>query len=186
MKKRWLLILCIIVGLGNAAFAQETKTVTNAELEKFKQKRLQSEKDLRENYEKLGFPTPEELARQNAQRRADLEKLSNQLREEELQKQFAEAERLNAVRSQSDYWSGQNGYLTYSTGFDSYGYPSFGYFNYLPSRRGFLGYKSGLKLRFNYGGRNSLRGNIRLGGGYAFPSPFFNRPRGLTFSVRRR
>ena len=39
----------------------QTRTITNADLEKYKQKRLAAEKELRENYRELGFPSPEEL-----------------------------------------------------------------------------------------------------------------------------
>ena len=53
----------------SAAFAvgAQTKKVTNADLEKYRTERLKAEKDLRENYAKLGFPSPEELAKQQAE-----------------------------------------------------------------------------------------------------------------------
>lgn len=54
--------LLTFVCIGSA----QTMTVTNADLEKFKTSRIQAEKDLRENYAKLGFPLPEEMAKQNA------------------------------------------------------------------------------------------------------------------------
>ena len=63
MKKRLLFVLCSIFVAANLTAAQ-TKTVTNSDLEKYRQKRLQAERDYRENYAKLGFPSPEELERQ--------------------------------------------------------------------------------------------------------------------------
>ena len=69
MKRKVLFILCSIFITVSFASAQSAKrTVTNTDLEKFKQKRLNAERDLRENYEKLGFPSPEELEKQ---RKAD-------------------------------------------------------------------------------------------------------------------
>ena len=62
MKKQITVFLGLILALSSAAIAQ-TKTVTNSDLEKFRQKRLQSERQYRENYERLGFPSPEELER---------------------------------------------------------------------------------------------------------------------------
>lgn len=63
-------------------FAQ-TRTVTNADLEKFREKRLRAEQDLRENYEALGFPSPEELERREAESRRERAALDRRLREEE-------------------------------------------------------------------------------------------------------
>ncbi|HMS40609.1 MAG TPA: hypothetical protein PKE69_10305 [Pyrinomonadaceae bacterium] len=50
MNKRLLFIL--ILTFTASAFAQ-TKTITNADLEKYRQKRLAAEKDYAENYERL-------------------------------------------------------------------------------------------------------------------------------------
>ena len=60
MKNKTAVFLSFILAFSFSAFAQ-TKTVTNADLEKFRQKRLQAEREYRENYERLGFPSPEEL-----------------------------------------------------------------------------------------------------------------------------
>jgi hypothetical protein len=131
MKKRLLFILCFIIGLGNSALAQKAKTVTNAELEKYRQKRVQSEKDLRENYQKLGFPSPEELEKRNAEKRASMEEVAEQLREEQLQKQNEIVAQANALRLQIASVDAQINYLRSQVGssdwsnqgvFLSYGY----------------------------------------------------------------
>ena len=146
MKKRLLFILCSIFVAANFAAAQ-TKTVTNSDLESHRQKRLQAERDYRENYERLGFPSPEELAKQIEQDKKERSELAERLRSESLEREKAESE--NA------YWRAQTEILRYNGGsggaaaqnnqgasngngfyppvyFGSqtfYGYPNYGYSN---------------------------------------------------------
>ena len=50
---------------GAVVFADgQTGTVTNADLEKFRAKRVAAEQELRQKYAELGFPGPAELERQ--------------------------------------------------------------------------------------------------------------------------
>src|SRR6187402_2911402 len=97
MKKLCVLILCLISAV--TALAQ-TKTVTNADLEKFRQQRLTAERQLKENYAKMGFPSPEELEKRNARERAELEQYAERLRNERQQKEIL-AE-VDMLRSQVD------------------------------------------------------------------------------------
>ena len=76
-----LFILALIFAAANLAVSQ-TKTVTNSDLENFRQKRLKAERDYRENYEKLGFPSPEELDRQSEQSKRELAKLARRIEAE--------------------------------------------------------------------------------------------------------
>ncbi|MDQ3801599.1 MAG: hypothetical protein M3384_19425 [Acidobacteriota bacterium] len=72
MKERILLVLSLILAMTVgfvSAQTRATKTVTNADLEKFRQKRLAAEADYRDNYEKRGMPSPEELEEREAERR---------------------------------------------------------------------------------------------------------------------
>lgn len=62
MKRQAIFVLALVFGISSFAFAQ-TKTITNTSLEKYRQKRLQAEYDLRTNYAELGFPSPDELER---------------------------------------------------------------------------------------------------------------------------
>lgn len=105
MKKRLLFIFCLTFGLGGFVFAQ-TKTVTNADLEGFRQKRLRAEKDYQENYQRLGLPSPQQLAERNKQNLKDLVELSERLRAERL-----ENERIDALEAQADAVEAQNNYL---------------------------------------------------------------------------
>src|SRR5688572_24288805 len=83
--KKAALIFGLFFSLVLSAAAQ-VRTVTNSTLQKFQQKRIAAERDYRENYEKLGFPSPEELDRQ---READLKariEIAEQLRQARLEK----------------------------------------------------------------------------------------------------
>jgi septal ring factor EnvC (AmiA/AmiB activator) len=85
-----LFILCGMMALAGLANAQG-KVVTNADLDKFKQKRLQAEKDLKEYYAKIGL-TEEEVAKQEATEAKQREELSARLRASRLEQERIEAE----------------------------------------------------------------------------------------------
>lgn len=112
-----------------SAFAQ-TRTVTNADLEKYRQARVKAEREYRENYQRLGMPSPEELRRRNEESARKMTELSERLRLEE-----AENERLNTFRQQSEavqrqsfYYALPNNQIYYVPNY-LYGYPSSGYYN---------------------------------------------------------
>lgn len=90
MKQRVLFFLCAMVALAGFANAQG-KTVTNADLEKFKQKRVQAEKDLKEYYAKMGL-TEEDVAKQYAAETKEREDLSARLRASRLEQERIAAE----------------------------------------------------------------------------------------------
>ncbi|MEP6903187.1 MAG: hypothetical protein ABJA66_15670 [Actinomycetota bacterium] len=128
--------LCIVILSLTAAVSifGQTKTVTNSDLEKFRQKRIESEKKLREDYARMGFPSPEELEKQNEKRRAELEQYSTQLSQQRVQSQndlviqanvlrtqIASIDaQINYLRRQSNGYSNQS--FAYSYGFAPYGY----------------------------------------------------------------
>jgi septal ring factor EnvC (AmiA/AmiB activator) len=85
MKQRVLFFLCSMVAFAGVANAQG-KTVTNADLEKFKQKRVQAENDLRAYYAKLGL-TQEDVANQEAAEAKEREELSARLRASRLEQE---------------------------------------------------------------------------------------------------
>lgn len=161
MKMRLLFILVLSFVAASSTFAQK-RTVTNENLEKFRQKRLAAERDLRENYEKLGFPSPEELQRQIEQSRIERENLSARLRAEnlereriDLERQIAENEaRNNALQSPAqNYPVYQNDNSFGSAPYGFYGFPTFGYSNRRFNRGGFGG-RFGNQPRIEY--RNNL------------------------------
>jgi hypothetical protein len=73
--------------------AAQTKAVTNADLETYRQNRLKAEREYRENYAKLGLPSPEELDKRREQSRIETEQLSAKLRAARLERERIEAER---------------------------------------------------------------------------------------------
>lgn len=111
MKKRLLFILCLFSLASGAALAQ-TKTVTNKDLEKFRQTRLQAERDYRENYAKLGFPSPEELERKRVRDAKERGEFAERLRRENLERE--------KIQSEIDYRRAQLSVLQNNYGGQSY------------------------------------------------------------------
>ncbi|MEZ5344334.1 MAG: hypothetical protein R2681_02155 [Pyrinomonadaceae bacterium] len=157
MKIRGLFVAAMVSMFSYAAFAQ-TKTITNLDLEKYKQARLNAERELRENYKELGFPSPEELEKQNEESRKALSELSQRLREERLAREAIEAERDNS----GDYSAPSNDpadFIDYQQYFGAtYSYPGH-YRNRVYNNRPGFG-KSGIRINQN---GNRFRGVFRTG-----------------------
>ena len=122
MREKILFMVCVCLLAAVPAIAQ-TRSVTNAELEKFRQKRVKAEQDYRENYARMGFPSPEELDRQLEKSRVEREELSTRLTAERLQREKAEAERAAYYQQIGSY-----DYLQYSQWFYT-GYSNLIYYN---------------------------------------------------------
>ncbi|MEO8041599.1 MAG: hypothetical protein ABI646_03215 [Acidobacteriota bacterium] len=75
--------------------AAQTRIVTNSTLQKFQEKRLAAERHYRENYARLGLPSPEELDRQRDLDMAARLQLAEQLRQARLERERVELERRN-------------------------------------------------------------------------------------------
>lgn len=109
MNGKSLLLLSFILALSAGALAQ-TRTITNEDLEKYRQRRLEAERQYRENYERLGFPSPEELERRRIEDEKALIEYSQQLQYERLEREAIEAEReAELLRLQNFYPQTQNG-----------------------------------------------------------------------------
>ena len=131
MKKSFIPVL-IFAAVGLAV--SQTKTVTNSDLEQFRQKRLEAERDYRENYEKLGFPSPEELERQNAESRRRLSELARRIEAENARNENYYKSRANdllteiaAVDAQIAYLRGEINRLPNRNYIYSYGYAPYFY-----------------------------------------------------------
>ncbi|HEY0429656.1 MAG TPA: hypothetical protein VGC76_17880 [Pyrinomonadaceae bacterium] len=109
MKKRLLFILCLVLAVVNFAFGQ-AKTVTNSDLEKFRQKRLEAERDYRENYAKLGLLSPQELEAKLAADKREMEELSARLEASRL-----EREKTQLLQSQINLLNSQNNLIQSQT-----------------------------------------------------------------------
>lgn len=122
----------LIISLAAIGVAQ-VRTITNATLERHQQKRLAAERDYRDNYERMGFPSPEELERQREADMAARLELADQLRQARLEKERLELERrsldLEEARMESEsevsefggYYGGYFGGFGGFGGFDSRG-----------------------------------------------------------------
>ena len=93
-----LFFVCVLISAGTIVSAQ-TKVVTNDELAKYRSVRVKAETDLRENYAKLGFSSPEERARRNEESMRELANASARIRAER-----AARERIDAERRAAEYY----------------------------------------------------------------------------------
>jgi hypothetical protein len=131
--KRSLLFFVVFLSVAAGSVLAQTRTVTNADLEKFRQERLKAEKDYRENYAKWGFPSPEELQRRQVQSSKEISELAARLRAEDLEQQRLDAERSRQA-AQYNYMQLLNtGGRQYSSPY-FYSYPVYGNFYSGPVR----------------------------------------------------
>ena len=154
MKKRLWFIL-VFSFIAAVSVSAQNRTVTNEDLEKFRQKRLAAERDLRENYERLGFLSPANLERQIEKSRVERAELAARLRAENLEREQLNLERQRAeteARSRNYQIVNQN---VFPRSDDYYNYPQNGFFSF-PT----FGYSNYRFNRFNRGGfGNRHRGN---------------------------
>jgi hypothetical protein len=93
MTRRLLFVLCLTSLSSIAGFAQAPRTITNFDLDKYRQQRVAAEQELREDYAKLGFASPEEMSRRNAESEQQLLDLSQRLKAERLESERMQLER---------------------------------------------------------------------------------------------
>lgn len=103
MSQKLLFIFCFMIATA-AVCAAQTRTVTNSDLDKYRQDRVKAETDLRVNYARLGFLSPEERSRRDAQSAKEAEALSARLQKEELERERLEAERAAAENRAALYY----------------------------------------------------------------------------------
>ena len=124
-----LIFVGLITTISCVSVAAQTRhTITNLDLEKYKDSRVAAEKQLRENYAALGFRSPEERAKSDAADAQALTALSEKLRAERVSQEQAAA----ASEAWAAYYRGraalQNGSIVYvpqQTGL-YYGYVYYG------------------------------------------------------------
>lgn len=97
MMQKLLFVFCFIGISAGAAAAQ--KTVTNADLEVYRQERLKAEKEYRESYERLGMPSPEELRSRSEKSLKETIEMSDRLRQKRLEEERLEVERMRAAEA---------------------------------------------------------------------------------------
>ena len=106
MKQKWLLVFCVVFALAGFVTAQ-SRPVTNANLEKYQQERLKADREYRENYARLGMPSPEELERRRERSRIETERLAADIRAENIELARLEVAREANARLASDRLANQ-------------------------------------------------------------------------------
>ncbi len=133
----FLLTLFVVAGVS-----AQSRTVTNAELEKHRQTRLQAERDLKENYARMGFPSPEELELKRLDDQRQLEELASRLAEERIERQ---RNALMAYQAAAAAEAARERTIVVTGGAGGYYYPGFSGYTYTYGRGRGYG-------RFPYGG----------------------------------
>lgn len=112
MRKKLLFCFCVSLLTTTGVLAQG-RTITNFDLEKYRDQRVKAESDLRENYARLGFPSPEERARRDAESARQAGELSAKLRAQRLEQERLDAERENSERLAAAYARSQKAETVY-------------------------------------------------------------------------
>jgi hypothetical protein len=87
------LIFVLLIVVSVLSVSAQTRPVTNADLEKYRLEREKAERDYRDNYARLGFPSPAELAQRRKKALLEDQVFADKLRAERF-----EAERRGAGR----------------------------------------------------------------------------------------
>ena len=123
MKRKFFIVSIILLAAGYTA--AQVKTVTNADLEKFRQKRLAAEKEYRDNYKRLGLPSPEELARRREADKIENERLAARYENERIERERGEAA-AQQYAAQALWLNSQQQYAVPQI-YDNGGYLSYGW-----------------------------------------------------------
>jgi hypothetical protein len=157
-------IFCVLVSFVLTASAQwAIRTVTNADLEKYAQERIEADKQYRQNYASRGMLSPEEVQARADDRMNQTIELANKIRSDDLERrrldlaaqaQILEARRLDAREAAEQStavvyypnpYNGYGGYNGYILGGEGYGYYSGGY-GYYGNRRYGRHYRGGFPV----------------------------------------
>jgi hypothetical protein len=101
----------MVATVGGAGSFAQTKTVTNADLEKYRQARFTAEAEYRANAKRLGLPSPEELAAREAERQKRLFEFADQLQAKQAQDEAYWQARASLLKTELAGVDGQIGYL---------------------------------------------------------------------------
>src|ERR1043165_425010 len=86
--KKIAVVFCVLFSLSVAVSAQTTRrTVTNFDLEKYRDQRVAAEREYRETYAQRGMLSPEELRAASDLRMRQTLDLAEQMRKEQLEEQ---------------------------------------------------------------------------------------------------
>lgn len=115
-KELSVFLSCLL--LSGAVFAQTT-TVSNSDLTKFRDRRIAAEKEYRENYQRLGMPSPEEIETDRVAYINNTQEMSARLRKEQAERYAALAYESYQRQSNQSYRliSGPVRFISYNGGY---------------------------------------------------------------------
>ena len=130
---------CTVIGSGQRWYGP-ARTVTNADLEKYRQERVAAAREYESTYVERGQPSPSEIDMRNEERVRDLDELSTKLRSEYLERDLKRADiearliesliNAQASAAASQMPANNSGgviYSGYSDYYGGYGYGGYGY-----------------------------------------------------------
>lgn len=138
----------LFIGTSIISVAAQKRTITNADLERYRQARLAAEREYRESFERLGLPSPTELDRRAEQSRKDSAELAKQLMQMEIEREWMDVYRevyarpVVQDRSGVDRWYGSEGIA-----------PAYYYPGYIGHPNGFRGVRRGSQTGYAAGGQ---------------------------------
>ena len=90
--------ICALIFCAVVFSSAQTPTVTNADLEKYRAKRVAAEEALQQKYAEMGFPSPAEIERQRNRDYWDKVEFGEKLQAQRAEREKAEAERAERER----------------------------------------------------------------------------------------
>jgi len=121
--KKTAAVLCVFFSLAVAGISQQTarRTVTNSDLERFSQKRLEADREYRETYAAKGLPSPEQLQAQRDARVKEQLELAAKLEAADLERERLALAAMSLQQPQVitqgvPYYSPDYGYLGFGSG----------------------------------------------------------------------
>lgn len=115
MKPRIFAGCCALMLFSGFAIAQK-KTISNADLEKFRAGRIKAEEDYRKNHRRMGLPSPEELEQIEAERQKSLRETALAAENERWQARYGITQRANSLKAEMASLDAEINYLSRSIG----------------------------------------------------------------------
>ena len=165
--KKAITLFGLVLSLALVSAAQ-VRTITNSTLQKFQEQRIAAQQEYRDNYARLGFPSPEELDRQRDEDMASRIELADQLRHARLEKERLELERRSLdIQAFTAEAQAAESYYNREYGREYAGYPVAGYGGYGGYGYGYGGYYGGYDgFNGRFGDRRRVFDRLFNDGGY--------------------
>jgi len=95
MKLKGLFVFCLISGLAGVCAAQ-SRAVTNDDLEQYRRQRVKADRELKEDYDRLGFSSPQERDKREAESQRKIAELADRLKLRRIEQERIDADRASA------------------------------------------------------------------------------------------